>query len=327
MLKGINKLVVGLVVVLIAFTGCKDDGEDWRLQAEVERLDNYMARYYPDVVKDEYGIFHITETVGTGEGVTDGQFVYINFTSEIIYGDIYESTIADVAQENGFYLDRAPYMPRIVAVDIDQTLDGIYYSLLSMKVGDKTSFVFPSSLGFYEETSESVPVYSSLKITMELFSVFDEPKDFEFELISKYMEDNSLLMTFDTEDLYEYLILEEGDSIPVEAGSDVKVNYVGKYLNNKIFDTNLEDTAYVYGFWDPNRSYDAFEFTNGDQSVISGWELGSTKLQMGSEAIFIFPSDLGYGEAGSGNIPGYTPLLFYIQVLEVSESTDEDTEL
>ena len=151
MLKGVNIGVIGIILVLSFLTGCIDDGEDWRLDAEIERLGNYMDKYHPGVTKDEKGIYRIIHNTGNGMGVEDGQYVYVNFTSQIIFGDVYESTVKEIAIENGFFNKQSLYSPRVISVDLEQVLDGIYYSLLSMKVGDKISFVFPSSLGFSEE--------------------------------------------------------------------------------------------------------------------------------------------------------------------------------
>ena len=40
-------------------------------------------------------------------------------------------------------------------------------------------------------------------------------------------------------------------------------------------------------------------------------------MKVGDKGVFIFPSSLGYGTAGSGSIAGYTPLLFEMEVTAV----------
>jgi FKBP-type peptidyl-prolyl cis-trans isomerase len=48
--------------------------------------------------------------------------------------------------------------------------------------------------------------------------------------------------------------------------------------------------------------------------VIKGWDEGVALLPKGSKATLIIPSDLGYGESGSGKIQPGDELIFYIEV-------------
>jgi FKBP-type peptidyl-prolyl cis-trans isomerase FkpA len=52
--------------------------------------------------------------------------------------------------------------------------------------------------------------------------------------------------------------------------------------------------------------------------VILGWREGITYFKEGGEGILLIPSDLGYGDSGSGSIPGGAVLVFDINLIRVN---------
>jgi FKBP-type peptidyl-prolyl cis-trans isomerase len=51
--------------------------------------------------------------------------------------------------------------------------------------------------------------------------------------------------------------------------------------------------------------------------VISGWDEGFKQIKEGTTALFIIPSDLGYGPTGNGPIPANALLFFYVDLCKV----------
>jgi len=102
-----------------------------------------------------------------------------------------------------------------------------------------------------------------------------------------------------------YYILDKtkiGTGANVRAGNKVTVNYSGTFMDGSVFDSS---NGYTY----------VHKAT--DQRMISGWEEGIQLLNKGSRATFLIPSAKGYGTAGSGSIPPYTPLIFVIEVVDI----------
>ncbi|MDR0785699.1 MAG: FKBP-type peptidyl-prolyl cis-trans isomerase [Treponema sp.] len=101
----------------------------------------------------------------------------------------------------------------------------------------------------------------------------------------------------------QYKVVKEGSGVKPLADSTVKVNYEGKLMDGTIF-----DSSYARG--------EPIEFSlNG---VIRGWTEGLQLMSVGSTYMFYIPSNLAYGESGSGrNIPPYSPLTFKVELLEV----------
>lgn len=90
---------------------------------------------------------------------------------------------------------------------------------------------------------------------------------------------------------------QDGD---LAVGDVVTVKYKGYFLNNTTFDEG------------------EFEVALGSGSVIAGFDEGLLNMRVGEKATLIIPWGLGYGEAGSGSIPGKTTLAFDVEIVSKS---------
>ncbi len=102
----------------------------------------------------------------------------------------------------------------------------------------------------------------------------------------------------------QYSILKKGNGIKPEQGDKVFVHYVGKLMNDTIF-----DSSYKRG--------EPFSFVLGEGRVISGWDEGIALLQEGDSALFIIPPQLGYGNRVMGSIPANSTLKFIVTLEKV----------
>lgn len=90
---------------------------------------------------------------------------------------------------------------------------------------------------------------------------------------------------------------------PVD-GETVVVEYVGKFMDGKIFDQS---------------NGQPFEVPLGQSKVIPGWEIAIKTMKKGGKSTFIIPSTLAYGEQGGGPIPPNTPLVFDITLMDIKK--------
>lgn len=101
-------------------------------------------------------------------------------------------------------------------------------------------------------------------------------------------------------------------------GDTLLVNYIGKTLDGKVFDTNSKEEAEKAGIVQPGRPYEPFQFVVKSGQVIPGWDEGFLLLNQGSKARLIIPSKLAYGANQSGpNIAPYSPLIFDVELLSI----------
>lgn len=96
----------------------------------------------------------------------------------------------------------------------------------------------------------------------------------------------------------------EGVGKILQQGDYVKIRYVGKLLNGKIFDESPKN--------------EPFAFQIGRQEVIQGWDIALQKIRVGAKITLYVPAKLAYGAAGIGDIiPPNTALSYDIELLEI----------
>jgi FKBP-type peptidyl-prolyl cis-trans isomerase len=85
-------------------------------------------------------------------------------------------------------------------------------------------------------------------------------------------------------------------------GDEVKVNYEGKLLSGKVFDSSFE------------RGTPA-DFPLG--GLIPAWVEALQRMRPGDEWVLYVPPSMGYGDKAAGPIPPNSVLIFRIQLLGV----------
>ncbi len=140
----------------------------------------------------------------------------------------------------------------------------------------------------------------------------------ETALAAKYIADKNLTVKTTATGL-KYLITEPSTGRKVLAGDTILVNYVGKTLDGKVFDTSLQPEAVAAHLMQPGRNYEPIKVIVGQGQVIAGWDEGLKLLNEGSKATFIIPSGLAYGQQGAGqDIGPFSTLVFDVGVVKVA---------
>lgn len=114
-----------------------------------------------------------------------------------------------------------------------------------------------------------------------------------------------------------------GSDLAVSAGDTLKVNYIGKLLTNKVFDTSIEQVAKDAGVYSGSRKYEPLVFPVGYNFLIPGFEFGVGQMEQGDKATVFIPSYYGYGQQGSGAIPSNAPIMFELDLIQVTEGPQQ----
>jgi len=133
----------------------------------------------------------------------------------------------------------------------------------------------------------------------------------------KYIADKGLKLTTTASGL-KYQIIQMGTRPKPVAGDTVYVNYTGRRLDGKIFDSSYESVAKEAGLQQPGRTYEPINFVLGTEGIIPGWQEAIALLNGGSKALLVIPSKLAYGPNAMGaDIPAYSTLVFDIDLVKV----------
>jgi FKBP-type peptidyl-prolyl cis-trans isomerase len=149
-----------------------------------------------------------------------------------------------------------------------------------------------------------------------VFSSCNSQKKYEEDeksLINDYIARNNITVAPDANGLY-YIEITPGTGDNVEIGDSLGVYYIGMFLDGTEFNNNREETT-------------PFRFRLNTDGLIEGWTIGLQKMKLGTKAQLLVPSKLAYGSAGYGYydyygryisiIPGYSPLLFELEIVEL----------
>lgn len=100
--------------------------------------------------------------------------------------------------------------------------------------------------------------------------------------------------------------LKEGSGPQAITSNTVRMQYIGRLVDGKQFDTSCQ----------PGRT--PFEFTLGAGQVIPGWDSGIVGMRVGGQRRLIIPANLAYGERSpSPDIPPNSALVFDVELLEI----------
>ncbi|GLB37533.1 putative peptidylprolyl isomerase [Lyophyllum shimeji] len=86
-------------------------------------------------------------------------------------------------------------------------------------------------------------------------------------------------------------------------GNTVRMRYIGKLTNGKVFDKNTKGKP--------------FTFHLGKGEVIKGWDEGIVGMQVGGERRLTIPPAMAYGKNGTDGIPKNATLIFEVKLMEI----------
>ena len=301
-------------------------------------LESWMKINHPGAVKDGLGIYILDESSGSGIAAgkaEDFPYAYITYTSRDLEGNILESTDEEVAKQLGTYSDSKYYGPVVRLRNSTAMTAGQEMVIDPMRVGGSRTAVIPGWLNnpnYRYETEEdylkNVTGEDNI-LSVKLHDVIPDIAQWQIDSICRYMIHNfkypvdSLKYGF-----YYYQIVPPSDTTSFTSGDEVYINYTGRLLSGKAFDSTDEKVAKDAGIYNTRSSYEplkvtiASEYTDytfstgsGSASFVDGVSYCLSLMKTGEKGICLFYSDLGYQGSGKDNIPGFSPLMFEIEMM------------
>ena len=142
------------------------------------------------------------------------------------------------------------------------------------------------------------------KLSKKYYPIFKQyaklPAKFEHESVKK----------LNTKDL------KKGDGAEIKDDTKFAVYYIGWNPDGKVFDQSIKD----------DKLASPLPVAGGlvQAGLIEGWKKGLIGMKIGGVRLLEIPSDLAYGEAGSGDdIPPNAPLKFVVMAIPLPEQFAE----
>lgn len=174
-----------LLLGAISVSSCidPDQSQEVIFQKDKEAIENYLAENpFDDAVK-EYGLasdafYMFWETSVSSEVNSEmlvGDTVTVNYTGRLLSDVIFDSTIEQVAKDNGVFDTEREYKPLTFPNGLGAFLNGFEFGISRMKPGEKATVIFPSGMGYGSNPREGIPANSPLIFELELIQVKKGP--------------------------------------------------------------------------------------------------------------------------------------------------------
>ena len=195
-------------------------------------------------------------------------------------------------------------------------------ALMIVNPGDRIKFTLPADSFYLKTLRKTLPkgVKKGTALTLDLKVIkklqaeelekeqeifISQLKEKESEFIDNYVSENEIKVQPSFTGLY-FIKIKEGNGKKAKPGCILSVHYVGKFLDETVFDSS-------YSRREP------FDFELGALQVTDGWEEACKQMKEGDKVKLIIPSALAYGKEGYGDlIPPYCPLIFEIELIAVN---------
>ncbi len=268
-----------------------------QMMAKQKTADDSLIQEYikknniSNVQKTPDGLYYVITQQGAGVKPAPGQKVNVNYTGKLLDGKVFDSSLKP---------GRTPLQFTLGGGNL---IKGWDEGVALLNVGGKATLLIPSGLGFGSQArGDVIPANAVLVFDVELISVAKPQAQVDDSLILDYIKKNNLANVQKTQDGLYYVVTQQGTGAKPTAGQTVTVNYTGKLLDGKVFDSSLKPGRQPFSFQCPG-------------AVIKGWNEGIPLLNAGSKATLLIPSALGYGPQGNQGIPPDAVLIFDVELI------------
>ncbi len=323
-----------LLPLLAILSGCARLVEESADDVESTLLDAYVTVNYNQQGKPIShtlsGLYIETIKEGTGDTPADSNFVYVNYTAyqmtgssivnDTVIGNImstgsaYTTNDSLKAKQLGAFSYSTYYGPVLWGIGRSTLYAGLEEALKGMRQGGKARVLMPS---WCSTVGGSRALSSTTVFDIELLHVVPNIAKFQTDTLRAFS--NRYYNGIDStkyDFYYDGPVPASGDTLAY--GDTVTVRYIGYLLDGFVFDTNIADSASYHKIYNSSKNYSVLSLVWAESmSIVDGFKYAVANMRTGDEAVTFFSSDYGYKSTGSGQIPAYAPLRFYLKVERV----------
>lgn len=340
------KVALAVAVAVVGVIACAKYETEDNLTAQKRIREAWMRVNKGGVLDpDENGIYVFEKSVGNGAKIGDTSYLLLDYVARDLDGNYTKYTTEEVARKMGTYSNTKYYSPEVVQMGNYKIYTPVENFLKGLNGGGSAHFLLPPEATTYDYPKDLKQYYKSygndgtepaltqnFLYDVKIVDVIENMQEYQKEKLEQFSASHYHGVDSICEGFYMVKLTEspyQMDTIP--EGRSVKVRYIGKLLDGFCFDTNIQDSAKVYGLYKVGNTYSDLSVTyyhdgytlgdNGEKTyssdVIKGFAMTVGRMKFGERAISFFWSDLAYGSSSSDSYPAYAPMWFYVEIPRV----------
>jgi FKBP-type peptidyl-prolyl cis-trans isomerase FklB len=132
------------------------------------------VKEYSEPIEGVY-IFWQVSTKPELNSILRGDTVTVNYVGKTLNKTIFDTSVEQVAKDNGIFSAGRKYQPLRFAIGYGLTIPGFEFAISMMHPGEKATVIFPSRLGYGTQSSGPIPANSPLIFELDLVQVKKGP--------------------------------------------------------------------------------------------------------------------------------------------------------
>lgn len=302
----INTLLKALCVISL-FSGCSKGNKNFQ--------------------KGEGDMFYKIVDDKNGPNIQEDNFISLNYTAETEQGDKVFGSY-DYDKRPTLMFSEKPYFEGDFFTALKMLSEGdsavfkVNVDSLASKTGRPMSTVKGKYLIYTVKINKVIArngmTDSLYNATVENFrkKEIEQAKKAEPEKIARYIQSKKLNPVITASGL-NYLIKKQGKGRKAIQNDTVLVNYTGKTLTGKVFETTDSAIAISAGIYKTNHIYNPIKLPVSTSGLRSGFQEAMSMFPQGTKATLIIPSKLAYANGIYKNLQPYTPLTCDVEIIKV----------
>lgn len=344
-----NRIFICIIAITAILTGCAKLSTSENNDIKKRYFDAWASVHYPEAQQTPLGSYIIEMEDGDSDNpvISDSLYIRAEYTIWGLDGTVSSTTSVKLSQQVGSYDESYFYGPGIWYRGEGGLYAGISELTNEKHVGLNVKAAIPGWLvttNTYDTAQEYLDNESGVSAIYQInvVEVFNDVTKWEVDSVVRYLRrhhpevDPADTISANPDSLYNkkygfYYIQNTPSPYPdttLDESASVYINYIGRLLDGRVFDTSMKDTAKYYGIYNSSSSYgpvlinwganyDALTMTSSGSEIIDGFKFAIYQMKPYESGRTIFFSGYGYSYSGSGqNIPPYSPLIFDIELVD-----------
>jgi FKBP-type peptidyl-prolyl cis-trans isomerase FkpA len=172
---------------------------------------------------------------------------------------------------------------------------------------DNDSFL--NNLPEFDEEYAELTIKIDRYVNESQYEKFIAENDFEMIeqiVLKQYLKENDIDEANLKNGIYK-IVKKEGSGEGINSSKKVKIKYIGKFIDNVVFDKIDENELLEFNYGTPGQ-------------VIRGLEIALKGMKKGEKSKIIIPSHLAFGSEGSstGIVPPFTTVIYELEIINVN---------